>query len=298
MNIKTLTLPAYLTSIGEGALDGCDKLEELIVLCDPSILPDSLLDNCFAHTTFYAAPNATDEQLRVLSTKAHRPWYALVSRVGEPINDLTEMPYAMFSISGFWYDTDYARLDRYHGYELNLYLPREAEDVTLTTLGSAMMGRARSGVDYDMELPVRSVAIPENYTEIYATTFAYCETLETVICYAPLETTANLFEGYTNLREVIFVNGVRSLGYGTFYGCDKLETVYVGPYVEEVSDDALAGCPNFDLSKCITVPALMPDLDALLAAIKSAPIPEPPPEPTAAPAVPVGEAGAPYVGTW
>lgn len=298
LNLKTLTLPASLTSIGEGALDGCNNLTELIVLCDPAILPDGLLDECFAHTTIYAAPNATDEEVRVLSAKAHRPWYAPISRLGEPMNDLTEMPYALFLTDDFWYDTEYARLDRYHGYELNLYLPREAEGVTLTALGGDLLGRARGGDNYDMELPVRSVVIPENYTNIYSTTFANCETLETVICYAPLEVTTNLFEGCTNLREVIFVNGVRNLGYGVFYGCENLETVYVGPYVEEVSDDAFAGCPNFDLSKCITDPALMPDVEELLAAVKSDPIPEPTPVPTAAPAVPVGEAGAPYVGTW
>lgn len=277
LNLKTLTLPASLTSIGEGALDGCDNLEELIVLCDPAILPDGLLDECFAHTTIYAASDATDEQVRVLSEKAHRPWYAPISRLGEPINDLTEMPYAMLPIDDFWYDTEYARLDRYQGYEVNLYLPREAEGVTLTALGGDLMGRASAGDNYDMELPVRSVVIPENYTEFYYSTFAGCETLETVICYAPLEETANMFEGCTNLREVIFVNGMRSLGYGTFYGCDNLETVYVGPYVQDVSEDAFAGCPNFDLSKCITDPTLMPDLDALLAAVKSDPIPEPTP---------------------
>ncbi len=298
LNLKTLTLPASLTSIGEDALAGCDNLEELIVLCDPAILPDGLLDECSARTTIYAAPDTTAEQVRVLSEKAHRPWYAPVSRLGEPTNDLIEMPYAMFLIDDFWYDTEYARLDRYHGYELNLYLPREAEGMTLNTLGGDLMGRARGGDNYEMELPVRSVVIPENYTNIYSTTFAGCETLETVICYAPLETTAAMFEGCTNLREVIFVNGVRSLGRGVFYGCDKLETVYVGPYVEEVSDEAFIGCSNFDLSKCITDPALMPDLDALLEAVKSDPISEPTPAPTAAPAMPVGEAGAPYVGVW
>ncbi len=298
LNIKTLTLPASLTSIGEGALDGCDNLNELIVLCDPAILPDGLLDECAAHAEIYAAADATDEQVRILTEKANKPWYAPLSRLGETPNELIEMPYAMQSMDDYWYDTEYARLDRYHGYELNLYLPREAESVTLNTIGGDMMGRARAGDNYDMELPVRSVVIPENYTEIYSTSFAGCETLETVICYAPLEETAGMFEGCTNLREVIFVNGVRSLGYGVFYGCDKLETVYVGPYVEEVSDDAFAGCTNFDLSKCITDPALMPDIDALLAAVKSDPMPEPTPEPTPAPAMPIGEEGAPYFGEW
>ena len=299
LNIKELTLPASLTSIGADALAGCDNLQTLTVLCDPAILPDGLLDECFAHTQIYAAPNATDEQVRILSEKAHRPWYAPVSRVGESVNDLVEMPYAMFLIDDFWYDTEYARLDRYHGYELNLYLPREADGMTLNTIGGDMMGRARGGDNYDMELPVRSVVIPENYTNIAYGAFVGCETLETFICYAPLDMVPDcMFQGCTNLREVVFVNGVRSVGSYVFDGCENLETVYLGQYVQEISDTAFEGCAGFDQSKCITDPALMPDVETLLLAVKSDPMPEPTPVPTSAPAVPVGEAGAPYVGKW
>ncbi len=290
-NITELTLPASLTSIGADALAGCDNLQKLTVLCDPAVLPDGLLDECFAHTEIYAAPNATAEQVRLLSEKAHRPWYAPVARLGETVNDLVEMPYAMQLIDDYWYDTGYARLDRYQGYELNLYLPREAEGVTLNTLGGDMMGRSRAGDNCDMELPVRSVVIPENYTNIYTTTFAGCETLETIICYAPLEAVPyGMFEGCTSLREVVFVNGVRTLDAGAFNGCTSLETVYVGPYVENIAD--VAGQMNL-----ITDPALMPDVEALLAAVKSDPMPKPTAAPTAAPAAPAGEADA-YLGTW
>lgn len=102
LNLTELTLPASLTSIGADALAGCDNLQKLTVLCDPAILPDGLLDECFAHTEILAAPDATAEQVRILSEKAHRPWYAPVSRVGEPSHDLIEMPYAMFAIDDFW----------------------------------------------------------------------------------------------------------------------------------------------------------------------------------------------------
>lgn len=291
-NITELTLPASLTSIGADALAGCDNLQKLTVLCDPSILPDGLLDECFAHTEIYAAPNATAEQVRVLSEKAHRPWYAPVARAGETANDLVEMPYAMQSIEDYWYDTEYARLDRYQGYELNLYLPREAEGTTLNTIGGDMMGRARGGDNYGMELPVRSVVIPENYTNIAFGAFANCETLETVICYAPLEAVYNgMFDGCTSLRSVVFVNGVHSVDSYAFNGCSSLETVYVGPYVETISDDS-------GFTGCITDAALMPDVETLLAAVKSDPMPEPTLVPTAAPAAPVGEEGAAFVGTW
>ncbi len=298
LNLTELTLPASLTSIGADALAGCENLEKLTVLCDPAILPDGLFDECFAHTEIYAAPDATNEQVRVLSEKAHHPWYAPVPRVGEEAHDLVEMPYAMLPIDDFWYDMETVRLDRYNGYELNLYLPREAEGMTLNTIGSSMMDRAQSGDDYEMELPVRSVVIPENYTDAHYAAFAGCETLETVICYAPMEVLPDeMFSGCTNLREVVFVNGVRSVGSYAFAGCENLEMVYLGEFVETINENAFSnmdGSVVFDQNAVITDPALLPDVDALLAAVKSDPMPEP--EPVVA--VPVGEEGAAYIGTW
>ncbi|MDD6049925.1 MAG: leucine-rich repeat domain-containing protein [Clostridiales bacterium] len=300
--ITELTLPASLTSIGEGALDGCEKLATLTVLCDPAILPEDLLAECFAHTQIYAAPNATNEQVRLLSKLAQRPWYAPVSRVGEPVNDLVEMPYAQLPGDDFWYDEEYRRLDSYRGYELNLYLPREVGGVQLTMIGGSMMNRASYGDNFDVELPVRSLVIPETYTEIPMYAFQNCDTLETVICYAPIENLAdNLFDGCTSLREVVFVNGVRNIGRYVFSDCPALETVYLGQNVENISEYAFLnvnGGESFALASCITDPAQLPDVEALLMAVKSDPMPIPEPTATPAPAMPVGEEGAPFLGTW
>ena len=300
--ITELTLPASLTYIGEGALDGCDHLARLTVLCDPAILPDSLLDQCYARTEIYAAPNATREQVARLSAVAHRPWYAPVSRVGEPARDLTEMPYATLPGEDFWYDGEYARLDAYQGYELNLVLPREIDGVQLTMIGGGMMNRASRGDNFDVELPVRSLVIPETFTTIPAYAFSGCETLETVICYAPVESLEdNVFAGCTSLRQVIFVNGVRQIGRYVFDGCTSLETVYLGSFTDAISEYAFLnedGSEAFSQAACITDPSLMPDVDALLDAVRSDPMPEPEPEPEPEPAQPVGDAGAPFLGTW
>ena len=300
--ITELTLPASLTRIGEGALDGCERLARLTVLCDPAILPEGLLAECFAHTEILAAPDATNEQVMLLSRLAQRPWYVPVSRVGEPASDLTEMPYAMLPGEDFGYDEAYSRLDRYEGYEVNLVLPREIDGVQLTMIGGGMMSRASYGDNFDVELPVRSLVIPETYTEIPYYAFQNCDTLETVICYAPIENLAdNVFSGCTSLREVVFVNGVRSIGRYVFSDCPALEMVYLGRCVESVSEYAFLnedGSEAFALADCITDPALMPDVDALLAAVRSGPMPAPTPAPTPEPARPVGAEGEPFLGEW
>lgn len=300
--LTELTLPASLTSIGEGALDGCERLARLNVLCDPAILPEGLLDECFAHTEICAAPDATNEQVALLSALAHRPWYVPVSRVGEPTNDLTMMPDEPLPGDDFWYDAEYARLDAYTGYERNLILPREIDGVRLTMIGGGMMSRAAWGDNHDVELPVRSVVIPETFERIPVGAFENCDTLETVVCYAPLEKLEEgVFAGCTSLREVVFVNGVRGIDRYAFAGCVSLETVYIGAYTQQLDANAFCdadGAACFDAGRCITDPAQMPDPAALLAAVESEPMPELTPRPTPEPARPVGAQGAAFIGEW
>jgi len=302
VNLTELILPESVEFVGAEALYGCTGLKTLIVLCDPTVLPEDLFDVWPEDLEIYVGDNATDEQVKYLSRIAGRPFYYPVTRMSEELPMLDAMPYEPLPGEDFWYDAEFARLDTYDGYELNLVLPWQIDDTLLTMIGGGMMQRASYGDNYEVELPVVSVVIPENYTDIPAYTFMGCETLETVICYAPLEMlNDSMFQNCTSLREVIFVNGIGGIGNYVFDNCPSLETVYVGPYVESVGEYAF--CDGFgeelwSLDKCITDPTLMPDIDALLERVKRDPMPEPTPEPTPEPAVPVGEEGKPYFGIW
>lgn len=300
-NLTELTIPASVTEIGTGVLDGCTGLQKLTVLCDPSILPADFLEDCSGLEEIYASEHASEEQIEVLNTLAGRPWYHPVTRTGEARHEVQTMPYEPLPGSDFWYEEEYNRLDRYEGYEVNLVLPREIDGVQMKMVGGGMMNRAACGDNYEMELPVRSVVIPETYTELPAGVFENCETLETVICYAPIENLREgTFRGCTGLREVIFVNGVRNLENYCFTGCSNLETVYLGEYAAEVGEFAFKnedGSDVFSLEDCITEPEQMPDVDALLEAVKSDPVLAPEPETELVP-VPVGEEGAGLFGTW
>lgn len=301
VNITELTLPASLTSIGEGALDGCTGLAKLTVLCDPAILPADLTANCPALTEVYAAPDATDGQVRALSAIVGYPWYSPVPRVGEQRRALVTMPDASLPGDDFWYDGEYSRLDRYNGYELNLILPQEIDGVRLTTIGGTMMGRASYGDNFDVELPVVSLVIPEGYTEIVPYAFSNCDTLETVICYAPIETLPEgCFSECTSLREVVFVNGVRNVSRNAFAGCFAMETLYLGDGVESMDAAALLdayGVEAFTLADCLTEE--LPDVAALLDAVRCDPMPAEPDEPEIElVAQPVGAQGESFLGVW
>lgn len=299
--ITEITLPASLVSIGSGAFDGCTNLSKVTLLCDASALPEDAAA-LLSGVEVYAAADATGEQVAALSAKLGRAWNDPVQRVGEARATVAVMPFEETDGDDFWYDEEYARLDAYQGYELNLVLPREIDGVALTMVGGGAMTRASYGDNFDVELPVRSLVIPETYTEVPYYAFQNCDTLETVICYAPLDAVPEgLFSGCTSLREVVFVNGVRSLDRYVFDGCESLTTVYLGAYTQEISEYAFLNMDQteaFPQADCITDPARLPDVSALLAAVHSTPMPTPEPTATPAPAVPVGEAGAPFVGSW
>ena len=300
--ITEITLPASLVSIGAGAFDGCTNLSKVTLLCDASALPEDATTLLAGVGEVYAAADATGEQVAALSAKLGRAWNDPLPRVGETPATVAVMPFAETDGDDFWYDEDYARLDAYQGYALNLVLPREIDGVALTMVGGNALTRASYGDNFDVELPVRSLVIPETYAEIPAYAFQNCDTLETVVCYAPLDVVPEgLFSGCTSLREVVFVNGVRSLDRYVFDGCESLEAVYLGAYTQEISEYAflnMDGTEAFPQADCITDPTQMPDVSALLAAVRSTPMPTPEPTATPAPAMPVGEAGAPFVGSW
>ncbi|MGN0996812.1 MAG: leucine-rich repeat domain-containing protein [Candidatus Ventricola sp.] len=301
-HLTELTLPASLEQIGAGVLEGCTGLQRVTVLCDPSVLPQDMGEALARVETVLAAPDATDAQVAALSALVGRAWNDPVARVGEAPAKQLPMEQEPLPGEDFWYDEEYARLDTYQGYALNLVLPREIDGIQMTMLGGSMMGRACAQDGEDAELPVRSLVIPETITEIPLYALQNCTALETVICYAPLETVPEgLFAGCTSLREVVFVNGVRSLDRYVFDGCTSLQTVYLGRYVQEMSEYALLNSDQseaFPLERCLTDPAQMPDVNALLAAVESEPLPTPAPTATPMPAMPVGEEGAAFFGAW
>ena len=302
--ITELTLPASLTSVGSGLLEGCTNLNKLVVACDPSVLPADMAETLANINELYLCADATDEQVRALSEMVGRPWYDPLTREGEQ-SSFRAMPYEELPGDDFWYDEEYSRLDAYQGYELNLVLPREVDGVELSMIGGGMMNRATYGDNFDVELPVVSLVIPENYTEIPTYAFMNCDALETVICYAPLEKLEEgTFSGCTSLTNVVFVNGVREIDRYAFKDCLYLETLYIGDKTQRIDENAFKdpdGYEYFTADQCITDPALMPDVDALLAEVECEPMtPDDSSEEEyeTITAMPIGEEGAPYFGTW
>ena len=267
-NLTEITLPAELTRVAADAFDGCG-LHSVTIACDPAVLPDGLFASCadLGRVTF-------ETGLSVEETLALRERLGLGENAVCLRKDGTElayakMPYEETNAADFLLDETGIVIDGYTGYELNLYLPRQKDYSSPTTLGENALDRAK---DHDYtdtcELPVKSVTVPETYMEIAPGAFAYLPTVETIIIYAPMaEVYPEMFTACTMLKHVIFVNGAKQVDKDAFIGCYALESVYFGPDCR-IDEDAFGYATPEVLQE-------LPDVDAMLAAVKADPMPVP-----------------------
>lgn len=288
-SLTELEIPASVTSIGAGAFSDCTGLERLILPGASEGIDVSALEG-IAFEVLCISDQATDEQVDAWNVKLGAPWYDPIDRVSE-YRTMTLMPYEETFAEDFFYDSEYERLDLYDGYELNLYLPREIDGIQMKMISAGVLDRAKNTFG-EVTLPVKSVVIPETAVELVYGAFSDCENLEVVICYAPLETIPeSTFANCPSLKTVVFVNGVRNIEMCAFTNCPSLETVYLGGYPTTIDETAF----DADFDGIVTE---LPDIDALLEAVKAEPLPKPTEAPkTPLPELDVTQAG-PYLGTW
>ena len=81
---------------------------------------------------------------------------------------------------------------------------------------------------------------------------AYCQQLETFVCYAPLESTGgNQFMLCRSLNNVIFVNGVRGIDNYAFDSAGPLGNLYFGEHLIRIGQQAFNFCrPQFLRRRC------------------------------------------------
>jgi len=242
-HLKEVTLPASVSSIGEDAFAGCTSLRKVTVLCDGDIVPASAFAGC-AVEELYLAESATEGQITALSERLGLPWYRPGLRMGQK-SAFETMPFVPTDESQFTFDADTGTVTAYNGQETDVVIPRAIGGVPVTAIG---YNTFQSAWDYTHTeitsnridwLRLRSVVIPETVRTIDDSLFNYCQQLETVICYAPLETTAkSTFTLCRGLKNVVFVNGLRTIDSYCFRDTESLETVYTPRHLTRIDTSA------------------------------------------------------------
>ena len=237
-------------SVGERAFANT-KLKQLVIPTAGSF-PLSAVEGTSAELRLSA--DATDEQLAAWNETLERPWYDPMLREGEA-SKFVKMPFEPTPAENFEFDPETGLISAYTGTDVDVVVPREIDGVTV--VGFANYNAFDSCHDYTDSsvetnrtewVHLRTLVLPETIKELPGMMLAYCQQLETFVCYAPLESTGgNQFMLCRSLNNVIFVNGVREIGNYAFDSAGPLGNLYFGEHLVKIGQQAFnfAGLTSF-----------------------------------------------------
>ena len=237
-------------SVGERAFANT-KLKQLVIPTVSSF-PLSAVEGTSAELRLPA--DATDDQLAAWNETLKRPWYDPMLREGET-SKFVKMPFAPTPAENFEFNPETGLISAYIGTDVDVVVPREIDGVTV--VGFANYNAFDSCQDYTDSsvetnrtewVHLRTLVLPETIKELPGMMLAYCQQLETFVCYAPLESTGgNQFMLCRSLNNVIFVNGVREIGNYAFDSAGPLGNLYFGEHLVKIGQQAFnfAGLTSF-----------------------------------------------------
>ena len=237
-------------SVGERAFANT-KLKQLVI---PTVgsFPLSAVEGTSAELRL--PTDATDDQLAAWNETLKRPWYAPMLREGET-SKFVKMPFEPTPAENFEFNPETGLISAYIGTDVDVVVPREIDGVTV--VGFANYNAFHSCQDYTDSsvetnrtewVHLRTLVLPETIKELPGMMLAYCQQLETFVCYAPLESTGgNQFMLCRSLNNVIFVNGVREIGNYAFDSAGPLGNLYFGEHLVKIGQQAFnfAGLTSF-----------------------------------------------------
>lgn len=237
-------------SVGERAFANT-KLKQLVI---PTVgsFPLSAVEGTSAELRL--PTDATDDQLAAWNETLKRPWYDPMLREGET-SKFVKMPFEPTPAENFEFNPETGLISAYIGTDVDVVVPREIDGVTV--VGFANYNAFHSCQDYTDSsvetnrtewVHLRTLVLPETIKELPDMMLAYCQQLETFVCYAPLESTGgNQFMLCRSLNNVIFVNGVREIGNYAFDSAGPLGNLYFGEHLVKIGQQAFnfAGLTSF-----------------------------------------------------
>lgn len=237
-------------SVGERAFANT-KLKQLVI---PTVgsFPLSAVEGTSAELRL--PTDATDDQLAAWNETLKRPWYDPMLREGET-SKFVKMPFEPTPAENFEFNPETGLISAYIGTDVDVVVPREIDGVTV--VGFANYNAFDSCQDYTDSsvetnrtewVHLRTLVLPETIKELPGMMLAYCQQLETFVCYAPLESTGgNQFMLCRSLNNVIFVNGVREIDNYVFDSAGPLGNLYFGEHLVKIGQQAFnfAGLTSF-----------------------------------------------------
>ena len=242
--VETLTLGEGVTAIGDRAFANT----AIASLTVPNI---PVGENCFAGVkaeALTAAADASDDLVAALTEMTGAPWYRPILREGETSDFLT-MPDTPNPEEDFLFNSETGTVEMYVGKSETVVIPRSIGGVEVRSIAYSFGDKMRDYTNTEVInnvtkwTHVRSLVIPETVTTIADSAFSYCQQLENVVCYGPLESTGrSTFMFCTSLKDVVFMNPIKAIDNYCFDECFALENVWYGGTLDFIGVKAFYGC--------------------------------------------------------
>lgn len=141
------------------------------------------------------------------------------------------------SVNSSDYEIVNGRILKYTGTDETVSIPSVIDSMPVTGIGSS----AFTGTD------VKSVTIPDSVTEIRASAFSGCQSLESVSIGNGMKTIGKgAFEGLGLLESVSFGNSLKTIEENAFRNCVSIESIDLSNGVSVISHYAFSGCTSLE----------------------------------------------------
>ena len=234
--LTSLTLPAGITSICEGAFWGCRELTSLTLPAGITWIEFSAFDGCSGLKEVRFCIN---DNLDTYLTKGQTPWSVLMGKQPTVAN-----PYKKVNCGIKYYinDKEITSIEIPSNVTtLSNYVFQGCSGLTSLTLPAGITEIGKGAFDYCSGLT--SLNLPAGITEIGKGAFSYCRGLTSLTLPAGITEIGDYaFESCIGLTSLTLPAGITKIGSYAFDGCSGLTSLNLPAGITKIGDGAFRGC--------------------------------------------------------
>ena len=273
-NLKSVTLPQSLTSIGNNSFYECESLESIVLpenltnlgnwafagcrSIKKLVIPDKLTSTNIGNGAFRSCSDLRSVTLPENFTFIPENMFSGCSRLTDITlpESVTEIKDGAFSNC---HDLKEIELPKglttigasafsYSGL-LSVVLPEGLKSIgdsafTSTKFSEIVLPESLTNIGeaaFSNNYKLESITVPKNITELNKT-FSDCWALKTVSLPSGLQKMENTFSGCYRLESITIPDNVSVIGDNTFKYCDKLKEIHLTTNLTNIGYEAFSGC--------------------------------------------------------